>query len=138
MFIINLIIIPSMPIVSISLSDELLTELDRLQKTMGFAGRSEAIRAGIRNYVSEEKQKDELSGDLHAILLVVHNDEFDDAIAGIKHSFEDLIITHLHSKIHGNKCVELFMLDGEAERISAITRNFKINKKMDNVKLVTL
>lgn len=127
-----------MPIVSISLSDELLIELDKLQKTMGFAGRSEAIRAGIRNYVSEEKQKNELSGDLHAILLVVHNDEFDDVIAGIKHSFEDLIITHLHSKIHGNKCVELFMLDGEAERISMITRNFKINKKMDNVKLVTL
>ncbi|NDB32677.1 MAG: ribbon-helix-helix protein, CopG family [Nitrososphaeria archaeon] len=127
-----------MPIVSISVSDELLTELDRLQKSMGFAGRSETIRAGIRNFVSEEKQKDEIAGDLHAILLVVHNDEFDDMIAGIKHNFEDLIITHLHSKIHGNKCVELFMLDGEAQRISAITRNFKINKKMDNVKLVTL
>lgn len=127
-----------MPIVSISLSEELLTELDKLQKAMGFAGRSEVIRAGIRNYVSEEKQKDELSGNLHAILLVVHNDEFDHIIAGIKHSFEDLIITHLHSKIHGNKCVELFMLDGEAERVSLITRNFKINKKMDNVKLVTL
>lgn len=127
-----------MPIVSISLNNELLTELDKLQKSMGFAGRSEAIRAGIRSFVSEEKQKDELSGNLHAILLVVHNDEFDDMIAGIKHSFEDLIITHLHSKIHGNKCVELFMLDGEAERISTITRNFKINKKMDNVKLVTL
>jgi CopG family nickel-responsive transcriptional regulator len=127
-----------MPIISISLSEELLTELDKLQKAMGFAGRSEVIRAGIRNYVSEEKQKDELSGSLHAILLVVHNDEFDHIIAGIKHSFEDLIITHLHSKIHGNKCVELFMLDGEAERISLITRNFKINKKMDNVKLVTL
>ncbi|AJZ75906.1 CopG family ribbon-helix-helix protein [Candidatus Nitrosotenuis cloacae] len=127
-----------MPIVSISLNDELLTELDKLQKSMGFAGRSEAIRAGIRNFVSEEKQKTEISGDLHAILLVVHNDEFDDMIAGIKHSFEDLIITHLHSKIHGNKCVELFMLDGEAERINTITKNFKINKKMDNVKLVTL
>lgn len=127
-----------MPIVSISLNDELLAELDKLQKSMGFAGRSEAIRAGIRNFVSEEKQKTEISGDLHAILLVVHNDEFDDMIAGIKHSFEDLIITHLHSKIHGNKCVELFMLDGEAERINIITKNFKINKKMDNVKLVTL
>jgi CopG family nickel-responsive transcriptional regulator len=69
---------------------------------------------------------------------VVHNDEFDDMIAGIKHNFEDLITTHLHSKIQGNKCVELFMLDGEAERISTITKNFKINKKMDTVKLVTL
>jgi CopG family nickel-responsive transcriptional regulator len=127
-----------MPIVSISLNDELLSELDKLQRSMGFAGRSEAIRASIRSFVSEEKQKDELSGNLHAILLVVHNDEFDDMIVGIKHSFEDLIITHLHSKIHGDKCVELFMLDGEAERISKITKNFKINKKMDTVKLVTL
>jgi CopG family nickel-responsive transcriptional regulator len=105
---------------------------------MGFTGRSEVIRAGIRSFVSEEKQKDELSGSLHAILLVVHNDEFDDIIAGLKHSFEDLIITHLHSKIHGNKCVELFMLDGEAERVGMITRNFKVNKKMDTVKLVAL
>jgi CopG family nickel-responsive transcriptional regulator len=126
------------PIVSISLSDELLTELDKLQKSMGFAGRSEAIRAGIRSFVSEEKQKNEISGNLHAILLVVHNDEFDDIISGIKHNFEDLIVTHMHSKIHGNKCMELFMLDGEAEKINAITRNFKINKRMDNVKLVTL
>lgn len=127
-----------MPIISISLNNELLSELDKLQKTMGFAGRSEVIRAGIRNYVSEEKQKSELSGSLHAILLVVHNDEFDDIIAGIKHSFEDLITTHLHSKIEGDKCMELFMLGGDAERINAITRNFKINKKMDTVKLVTL
>lgn len=127
-----------MPIVSISLNDELLSELDRLQKTMGFAGRSEVIRAGIRSFVSEEKQKGEITGDIHAILLVVHNDEFDDMIAGIKHNFEDLITTHLHSRIQGNKCVELFMLDGEAERIGTITKNFKTNKKMDNVKLVTL
>ena len=53
-----------MPIVSISVSDELLTELDRLQKSMGFAGRSETIRAGIRSFVSEEKQKNEIAGDL--------------------------------------------------------------------------
>ena len=46
-----------MPIVSISLNDEMLAELDRLQKSMGFTGRSEAIRAGIRNFVSEERQK---------------------------------------------------------------------------------
>jgi len=57
-----------MPIVSISLNDEILSELDRLKKSMGFSGRSEAIRAGIRNFVSEEKQKIELSGNVHAIL----------------------------------------------------------------------
>ena len=128
----------AMPIVSISLNDEILTELDKLQKSMGFSGRSEAIRAGIRTFVAEEKQKAELSGNVHAILLVVHNDEFDHIVSGIKHNFEDLITTHLHSKIEGEKCMELFVIDGEAERVSTITRDFQTNKKMDTVKLVTL
>ena len=127
-----------MPIISISLNQEILSELDKLQKTMGFSGRSEAIRAGIRTFVSEEKQKLELAGNIHAILLVVHNDEFDHIVSGIKHNFEDLITTHLHSKIEGEKCMELFVIDGQAERVSTITKDFQINKNMDTVKLVTL
>jgi len=127
-----------MPIVSISLNDEILSQLDKLKKSMGFSGRSEAIRAGIRTFVSEAKQKTELSGNIHAILLVVHNDEFDHIVSGIKHNFEDLITTHLHSKIEGDKCMELFVINGEAERVSTITNDFQTNKKMDTVKLVTL
>jgi len=127
-----------MPIVSISLNDEILTELDKLQKSMGFSGRSEAIRAGIRSFVSEEKQKSDLSGNIHAILLVVHNDEFDHIVSGITHNFEDLITTHLHSKIEKEKCMELFVINGDAEKISTITKDFQTNKNMDTVKLVAL
>ena len=125
-----------MPIVSISLNDEILTELDKLQSSLGFSGRSEAIRAGIRTFVSEEKQKANLSGSIHAILLVVHNDEFDHVVSGITHNFEDLITTHLHSKIEKEKCMELFVIDGEAEKISTMTKDFQTNKNMDTVKLV--
>ena len=127
-----------MPIVSISLTEEILKEIDSLQKNLGFSGRSDAIRAGIRSFVSEEKQKEDLSGNVNAILLVVHNDEYDNQVNGIKHSYEDLITTHLHSKIEGDKCMELFMLKGEAESVSSITKDFQINKKMDTVKLVAL
>ena len=127
-----------MPIVSISLTEEILKEIDTLQKNLGFSGRSDAIRAGIRSFVSEEKQKENLSGNVNAILLVVHNDEYDNQVNGIKHSYEDLITTHLHSKIEGDKCMELFMLKGEANLVTDITKDFQTNKKMDTVKLVTL
>ncbi len=127
-----------MTIVSISLNDEILSELDKLQSSMGFSGRSEAIRAGIRTFVSEEKQKSDLSGNIHAILLVVHNDEFDHVVSGITHNFEDLITTHLHSKIEKEKCMELFVMNGDAEKVSTMTKDFQINKNMDTVKLVAL
>ena len=127
-----------MPIVSISLNNEILSELDKLQSSMGFSGRSEAIRAGIRTFVSEEKQNSDLSGNIHAILLVVHNDEFDHIVSGITHNFEDLIITHLHSKIDKEKCMELFVIDGDADEVTTMTKDFQRNKNMDTVKLVAL
>ena len=127
-----------MTIVSISLNDEILSELDKLQTTMGFSGRSEAIRAGIRTFVSEEKQNSDLSGNIHAILLVLHNDEYDHVVSGITHNFEDLITTHLHSKIDKQKCMELFVIDGDAEQVTTMTKDFQRNKNMDTVKLVAL
>ena len=127
-----------MTIVSISLNDEILSELDKLQNTMGFSGRSEAIRAGIRTFVSEEKQNSNLSGNIHAILLVLHNDDYDHVVSGITHNFEDLITTHLHSKIDKEKCMELFVIDGDAEQVTTMTKDFHRNKNMDTVKLVAL
>ena len=127
-----------MTIVSISLNDEILSELDKLQNTMGFSGRSEAIRAGIRTFVSEEKQNSNLSGNIHAILLVLHNDEYDHVVSGITHNFEDLITTHLHSKIDKEKCMELFVIDGDADEVTTMTKDFQRNKNMDTVKLVAL
>lgn len=125
-----------MPIISISLNDEILSEIDKLQKSMGFSGRSEIIRAGIRNLIAEEKQRSNLSGLIHAILMVIHNEESEQIVTGIKHNHEELIGTHLHSKIESNKCMELFLLHGEADKVDVMTKDFKINRKMDHVKLV--
>ena len=127
-----------MPIISISLNDEILSEIDKLQKSMGFSGRSEIIRAGLRTLISEEKQRSNLSGLIHAILMVVHDEESEQIVTGIKHNHEDLIGTHLHSKIDGNKCMELFLLRGEADNVDVRTRDFQTNRKMDHVKLVTM
>jgi len=125
-------------IVSISLNNEMIKELDKLQKTLGFTGRSEIVRAGIRTFVQEEKQKQNMKGIKNAILMAVHADEFDDQVAVIKHDYEDLITTHLHNKIDNNRCVELFLLDGDAKKIESVTKGFLTNKKMDNVKLLVL
>ena len=99
-------------------------ELDKLQDSMGFTGRSEIIRAGIRTFVQEEKQKRDLKGKQNAILVVVHADEYDDQVARIKHDYEDLIRTHLHNKIDGDRCMEMFILDGDSKKIQGITQGF--------------
>ncbi|RLI87516.1 MAG: nickel-responsive regulator 1 [Candidatus Altiarchaeales archaeon] len=125
-----------MPIISISLSDKLLEETDRIQKELGFSGRSEVIRAGARMLIADSREKEKLVGRINSILLLIHNKKVEDIVTEIKHRFEDITKTQIHSHLRENKCLEVFVLDGDAKRIKEITRLFQASGKMEYVKLI--
>ena len=126
-----------MTIVSVSLNEDILTEIDKIQKALGFSGRSEIVRAGIRNLLAEEKDRQNLSGRLFAVLLAIHDEKSDDQVTEMGHDYDKLITTHIHNKIDGDRCLEIFLLRGAAEEIKDMTKKFQSNKKMDHVKLIT-
>ena len=68
----------------------------------------------------------------------MHSDQFDHMISGITRNFEDLITTHLHSKIDKEKCMDLFLINDDAQKVSTMTKDFQTNKDMDTVKIVAL
>jgi CopG family transcriptional regulator, nickel-responsive regulator len=125
-----------LPIISISLNEHIIQELDKLQKFLGFSGRSEIVRASVRNLLLEEKRIDELSGVLHSVLLVLHDEKSDQEISEIRHGFDKIINTHIHNKIDKDRCLEIFVLYGDAREIKNITKRFQGNRKMDQVRLV--
>lgn len=127
-----------MTIVSVSLNDEILNEVDKLQKALGFSGRSEIVRAGIRNLLAEEKERQNLAGSLYAILMVIHDEKSDDQVSAMRHDYDKLIGTHIHNKIDGDRCLEIFLLKGAADDVRSMTKKFQSNKKMDHVKLIAL
>ena len=126
-----------MPIVSISLNDQILSELDACQKSLGFSGRSEIIRAGIRAFVASEKKKAMLKGNINAILLVTHNDKSDNIASELGNDYEDIIKTKMHSKVDDQKCMDLFVLSGGVDYVMKMTRKYDTSKYMDSVELVT-
>jgi CopG family transcriptional regulator, nickel-responsive regulator len=125
-------------IVSVSLNDDILEGLDKLQKSLGFTGRSEIVRAGIRNLLAEERMKQELEGVVNSLLLAVHDEDSDDQVASIRHKFDRIVNVHLHNKIDKHRCLEIFSLKGEAEEIKDIAKHLQSNKKMHFVKLIVV
>jgi CopG family nickel-responsive transcriptional regulator len=126
------------PIVSVSLNDDILGELDKLQKELGFSGRSEIVRAGLRSLIAEERERKNLMGDIHAVMLVVHDERSDNEVNEMGHSFDKIITTHIHSKTDREKCLEIFMLKGEAQEVNDMVNRFKTNRKMDHVRLMAI
>ena len=127
-----------MTIVSVSLNEDILDKIDKLQKSLGFSGRSEIVRAGIRNLLAEERERQDLNGLLHALLLVIHHEKSDDQVTEMRHEYDKLINTHLHSKIDRDRCLEIFLLKGNADEIREMTKKFQSNKKMDHIKLIAM
>ena len=124
-----------MPIVSASLSDTTLQELRKIQRTMGFSGRSEAIRAAIRILAAESRERETLAGKVTAILMLIHEHEAESLVTNTKHTFLDIIHTQLHNRFKEGKCLELFLLEGEAKRVKEMTEVFQ---KADDIEFVKL
>ena len=127
-----------MTVISVSLSSKLLNEIDNLKEEMGFSGRSEVIRASTRMLIADNREKEELRGDMNSILVLIHNKSVEDRVTEIKHDFEDVISTQIHSHLRENKCLELFILDGDAQRMNQLSKMFKTSGKIDYVKLIII
>ena len=122
---------------SVSLNEDIIESLDKL-KSLGFSGRSDIIRAGIRNLLSDERMKEDLDGEINSLLLAVHDEDSDDQVSSIRHDFDKIIIVHLHNKIDKDRCLEIFSLKGDAKEVKEISRKLQVNKKMHFVKLIVV
>jgi CopG family transcriptional regulator, nickel-responsive regulator len=127
-----------MTIVSLSFPEQMIREMNEIQESQGFTGRSEMVRAAIRLMVEDTKVKNSLRGMISALVVVTHDQEDENPITSLKHQFEGIVKTHLHSKISPGYCVELFLVEGEGARVASMTRAFQREEKMKSVKLVVM
>lgn len=103
-------------VISLSCNEELLTDIDKFIKLLGFSNRSEIFRAAIRKFIIDEKENIKLSGKISAILILLHSNKYEDYVTSVKHrlKFEKIIKTQIHHNAGEEKCLEMFILEGDS------------------------
>lgn len=127
-----------MTIVSLSLPEPMVKAMDEIQDEVGFTGRSELVRAAIRLMLEETRQRESMKGPASAILVVTHDKDDEESATRIKHKFEDVVKTHVHSKVTSNDCVEIFLVQGEGREIVSMTKAFQRERRIREVRLVAI
>lgn len=127
-----------MTIVSLSLPEKMVKSMDEIQDSVGFSGRSELVRSAIRLMLEETREKESLRGPTSAILVVTHDKEDEESVTRIKHRFEDVVRTHVHSKVTAHDCVELFLVQGDAREVVAMSKAFQRDRGIRYVRLVAI
>jgi CopG family transcriptional regulator, nickel-responsive regulator len=127
-----------MPVVSLSLNDQLLEDLDKMQGELGFSGRSEVMRAAIRLFLMDGREKGRLEGCVSGLLLAIHSHEAEHHVTQIKGEYQDVIHTQLHNRFREGKCMELFILEGDADRVRNLAAELQRNEENEYVKLLII
>lgn len=127
-----------LPIVSVSLPDDLVDSMDDIQKSQGFAGRSDVVRTAVRLLLSDSREKSSLAGKISAVLVVTHDESDEEPITRLKHTYDDIVRTHIHNKMGQHNCFELFLLEGEGKKIASMTGAFQKERRLRSVKLLVI
>ena len=125
-----------MVILSISLKDDNIELLRDIQGRMGLGSRSEAIRVCLRAAECQLKEQESMSGPLEGVLIIVHDSHMDSWMNIIQHRYERLIRTQLHSHLESGKCLEVMIMNGEAENICEMIREISSQENAEYVKFV--
>jgi CopG family transcriptional regulator, nickel-responsive regulator len=124
-------------IISISLNDRILGDLKIVEKHMGFSGRSEALRAGLRMLLADYKEKEKLSGTVNAAIIIVHTDDHVEEFSSLTHKYRRIIKTNIHHHLEG-KCLDIIVIKGGASVVREMLRELHTDKHLRFIKMVVL
>jgi CopG family nickel-responsive transcriptional regulator len=109
-------------VVSVSLPERLLTELDRFVSEGDFAGRSDAVQSALVDFMAERRAWKGKNSRENAIIAVCFNKRDERGVGEVKHAYTDVMKSMLHTHLEGDDCVEVFVVEGQTGRIQAMTK----------------
>ena len=125
-----------MPIVSVSLTEKNMEALEKIQELLGLAGRSEAIRVCLRSAETEAREREGLVGNVEGVLVIVHDSHNSPELDDGRHRYQRLITTQIHSHLKNDKCLEVFIIRGDAAEVKEMLALFQGDDGLDYVKFV--
>ncbi|WP_266075897.1 CopG family ribbon-helix-helix protein [Haladaptatus caseinilyticus] len=111
-----------MTVVSVSMPDELLKRIDQFADEHGYTGRSEVVREASRNLLGEFEDRRLEDRKLMGVVTVMFDYEttsVEERMMQLRHEHEGLVASNFHNHVGDHYCMELFVLEGELEEISA-------------------
>ncbi len=126
-------------VISISVPEKLLQKVETSIKEQGFASRSEIVRQALRSFIMENRSLRELEGEIAASITIIYKRESTKGqISEIQHSFGNIISTFLHSHIDEEQCLEVIVVNGEANTIRKLVEAFRTNEQISQIKVSLL
>lgn len=127
-----------MPVISVSINEKLVKKLDTLKEDLGYSGRSEIIRSSIRTFIEQKTEIEDLEGKSNCLISVTHEEGELESISEIQHKYQEIIKTQIHDHLENHQCIQIYLVEGQADKIRELWKDLQSNKKVKKVQITGL
>ncbi len=120
---------------SISLPDSLLRQADRLADSSGYSGRSDFVRAALREFVSSQAAQEKHTGSRSATLTALYPAQIERRVGEVAHDFSDVIKSMMHAHVGQERCITVYIAIGDAQRIRELSARLGSLRDAEMVRL---
>jgi CopG family nickel-responsive transcriptional regulator len=105
-------------IVSLSLPNATLDEIDDAADDAGYPSRSELVRDAVRAFLRERAEVKALSGHVNGIIIMVYDHGCAAKVSEVRHRHMGVFKSFMHADFDGgDDCCEVLMFCGDAEKV---------------------
>jgi len=100
--------------------DELLEQMDEFADEHGYSGRSELLREAARSLMGELDDSDLKERELVATVTAIfefENSDVESEMIDLRHDYDGVVKSNVHSHIGEDYCMELFVLEGSLDDV---------------------
>ncbi len=123
-------------VVSISLPDDLVSDMDEAIERDGYAGRSAFSRAAIRSHLQNRAPLK--GGHIHGSITIVYRHGEEARVSDVRHAYHDVVLSLMHTHCEPEVCMDVLIVGGPAKRITALRDTLERMRHVDRCRLVTI
>lgn len=124
-------------VMSISITEPFLQDLEACQVNMKYANRSELVRDALRLFISTNKILDSLEGAVEGAMLLLYSHSAGRMVSDLRHENMDIIISFMHNDFNqtSDRCCEVLMFSGDSDKVKNLVRGLKSIKNVEKVEI---
>jgi CopG family nickel-responsive transcriptional regulator len=126
-------------VISLSIPEVLLEQMDSAITERGFASRSEITRQALRLFLKKDLQIENAQGEIIATATIIYREKADrQRLLDAQHVYSGLVLTFLHTHIQEGYCLEVIILKGQARTIKKFTDTLRANEQITQINIAIL
>jgi CopG family nickel-responsive transcriptional regulator len=123
-------------VLSASLPDDLVADMDAAIAGGSYKGRSEFLRAAVRDRLSTTHPP--TGRHVHGSITVLYAHEKEARISEVRHAFHDIVLSLMHTHCEPETCMDVLLVGGAPQRVQELAATLERMRDVKRSRLVVM